>query len=630
MRQSHKARIALAIFLVTFIGGAVSPARAEQPSAVPYNILLVTPDQMASRFMHTYGYPLPDTPNIDQLAREGTVIEQAYSSGAWTTPSFGTILTGLFPTVHGMTLPPPQFCGPYIARPLASGKIPPVPAYLGLSPNKQTIAEMLKAHGVVTGADVANCWAAWDIRDRGWDAFKFFPGSQLSNPQHPNQHSTLYLTAPQTLNWAQQWLREHRDQKFFFWVHFMEPHSPYNAPRSYDRFKTAGDFPDLYEDNPSGYTTLHGLAKEGNVHAIRRLEQLYAAKILYVDHYIGELMKTVHDLGLDNNTVIVLVSDHGQLLYSHPEDFNTDDHRSVYNTDLQVPLIFKGPGIAAGKRADAIASQYDLVPTMLDLEGLHPMPGLDGKSLKPVLVGSSAEEVHKYVYGEISVDNMPQYGIQDQRFKLIETLSTGGIQCFDILTDPGETHNICNEIPTKASELKAALDKHIQAMVAQAKSYPDWQDNLALAVIEGRPSRGLIALSPEDATVSRGGEFQLTGRLWSMVKGSQTFKGSPAYWAPPGPATASVEWRLETPAVGKYEISAWYGKAGEAQHLATNASYIVRFKGGTLSFPVNQNLNQDRWNVLGEVQDPMSVTLTNRADGVVVTGAVRFHRVSSK
>jgi arylsulfatase A-like enzyme len=621
-RASYILGLLLGAFLIGPQSGLCKPAD-KQP---PYNIILVTPDQLRADFMHTYGYPLPNTPQIDHLAREGTVFLHAYSDGAWTTPSFTSMLTGLFPTVHGMTLPPPQFCGPYIARPMAAGEIPPVPEYLALSRHKQILPEILKAHGMTTAA---NCWAAWNIRERGWDSFKFFPGSQLPNPEHPKVRDTSYLTAPQTLEWAQQWLRAHREQRFFFWVHFMEPHSPYNVPRNYDQFRTDEDFPDLFEDNLEDSTTLHGLAKTGDIHAIRRLHQLYAAKILYVDHYIGELVKTVHDLGLDNNTIIILVSDHGQLAFSHPSDFNTDDHRSVYDANLHVPLIFRGPGVPAGQRVNAIVGLYDLVPTILDLENLPRIEGLNGNSLKPILMRNSTQ-VHKYTYSEISIDMMPQYSVRDQRYKLIETLSDGRIQCFDTLADPGETHDICNEVPAKAAELKGVLDKHIQTMIQQAKSYPDWQDNLALAVIEGRVSRGLLALAPKSWTVSRGAEFQLSGRLWSLVKGAQTFEGSPAYWAPPGPGTASVEWRLENPAVGEYEISIWYGSVGDGQHLATNASYLVRFRGGTLAFPIDQNRNQGRWNVLGRFHEPISVELTNRADGAVVTGAVRFQRVSAE
>ncbi|MCL5006146.1 MAG: sulfatase-like hydrolase/transferase [Acidobacteria bacterium] len=595
---------------------------AQGKTTPPYNIILLTPDQLRADFMHTYGYPYPDTPNIDQLASEGTAFTRMYAGAPWTTPSFGVILTGLFPTVHGMTLPPYEGCGPSISRPLTNGEIPTVPSLLLLSPYKLIIPEVLKKDGMVAAVDDANCWSIWDVVNRGWDDFKFFPGYQLPAPGHPGS-SSFYLTAPKTTAWAEQWLTAHRDQRFFFWIHYMEPHAPYNEPAAYDRFKTPDDFP----NEPDG-RTLHSLAKLQNIHAIRRLQELYAGKILYMDHFVGQLLNTVHTLGLDKNTIIILTSDHGQLLYSHPKDFNTDDHRSLYNADLHVPLIFRGPGIPSGKRLEDLASNYDILPTILDLENLLPPAHTDGVSLKGIIQGTTSEPPNHYLYCEES-NLTPQYSIRNLHYKLIETMPTGKIQCFDEATDPRELHNICAQIPEEAAKLKAALDLHIQLLIRQAKSYPDWRNNLALAVLDQRDSKALNMLAPHRLIVAPtgGSHYQLTGRAWSIVKGLNKF-GNLAYWAPPGPATAYVIWRSDTPLIGEYEISVWYGGTGQiGMKQATDADYTVRFKGGSLSFPFNQNEGQGEWHSLGSFHDPASVELTNRADGAVVAGAVRFVRV---
>jgi len=602
------------------LGGASRRAAAQDPP--PYNIILLTPDQLRADYMQTYDYPLPDTPNVDEFARQGTVFTRAYSAGPWTTPSFGAILTGLFPTVHGMTLPPFQGCGPSITNPLIEGSLPPVPSFLALSPHKPILPELLRAHGVATAADNANCWSVWDIRERGWDQFKFFPGYQTQVEGHPDHADSFYLTAPKTLAWAQQFLTANRARRFFIWVHFMEPPSPYNAPREYDHFRNPDDYPNLYDDNGAGRGELHNLGRLGDVHAIHRLEQLYASKILYVDHYVGELLKTVSELRLDKNTIIVLVSDHGELLYSHPKDFNTADHCSVYDADLHVPLIFRGPGIPAGKRVDALVSHYDVLPTLMDLEGLSAPANLDGTSLKPIFLGQ-ASSVHHYLFGEESVLT-PQYSVRDARYKLIETLRTGEIQCFDNQTDPGEAEDICGQIPRKAAELKHELDLHIQAMIGKAKSYPDWENNQALAVLEQRDSKALEAMTPPELSVN--GDVQLTGRAWRAVEGATDSQGSD-YWAPPGPGTATALWRADD-LIGDYEVSLWYtGGSDPGQKLASDANFTVRFKGGTLSFPIDQSQGQGRWNLLGRFRDPVDVELTNRASGPVVAGTVRFVRV---
>lgn len=409
-------------------------------------------------------------------------------------------------------------------------------------------------------------------------------------------------------------------------MHFFEPHSPYNAPREYDHFRTPDDYPDLYDDNAIGSSQLRTWAQLGDAHAIRRLEQLYAAKILYVDRYIGELMRTVAELNLDKNTTVVLVSDHGELLYSHPKDFNMADHRSVFDADLYIPLIFRGPGIPEGKRVDALASHYDVVPTLLALEDLAASSNLDGKSLKPIFSGQSIA-VHPYLFGEESVLT-PQYSVRDERYKLIETLRTGEIQCFDDLTDPGELDDICAQIPQKAAELKCELDLHLAAMIKEAESYPDWENDQGLAVLEQRDSKVLEALAPRDLSVSRSNNAncQLTGRLWRTVPRSDKPQET-IFWAPPGPGTASVIWRSDGPLIGDYDVSLRYaGGADLGQKVATDANFIVHFKGGTLSFPIDQNQGADSWILLGLFHDPVAVELTNRANGAVIAGTVRFVR----
>lgn len=620
--------ISWAVMMVAIAGcGGIAQKRAAAADPPPYNIILLTPDQLRADYMQTYDYPLPDTPNMDELARQGTVFTRAYSAGSYTTPSFGAILTGMFPTVHGMTLPPFQNCGPNITHPLIEGGISSVPSFLILSPDKPILPELLKPSGVVTAADNANCWSVWDVLERGWDQFKFFPGRQLPVDGYPNLADPFYLTAPKTAAWAQQFLSANRDRRFFIWVHFLEPHSPYNAPREYDHFRTPDDYPDLYADNGAGNRELQTSAVLGDVHAIHRLEQLYASKILYVDHYIGELLKTVTALGLDKDTIIALVSDHGELLYSHPKDFNMADHRSVYDANLHVPLIFREPGIAAGKRVDALVSHYDVLPTLLDLEDMAVCPNLDGVSLKPIFSGR-ATSVHPYLFAEESI-LIPQYSVGDTQYKLVETLRTGEIQCFDNQTDPGETADICGQIPQKAAELKRELDSHIQAMIAKARSYPDWENNQALAVLEQRDSKPLEMLTPRELSIapSESAHFQLTGRSWKLVHGTANSQELD-FWAPPGPGTASAIWRSDTPLIGDYDISLRYaGGTDKEQDLATDANFTVRFRGGTLSFPIDQNQGQDRWQILGRFHDPFAVELTNRASGPVVAGTIRFVRV---
>lgn len=615
----------VSVAVVCLLAAAVQPlqARNQQKKAAPYNVILLTPDQMSADYMHLYGAPYQDTPNIEKLAARGTVFTQMYAGAPWTTPSFGVILTGLFPTVHGMTLPPYEDCGAKISQPLTDGMIPVIPSRLLLSPNKPILPEMLKQYGMITAADNSNCWSTWDIAHRGWDEFKFFPGYQLLVPGHPGS-SAFYLTAPKTTAWAQQWLKQHQNQRFFLWVHYMEPHAPFNEPAAYDAFKDPANFPDQ-GDTPK----LHQLAKLQNMHAIRRMQQLYAGKILYADYYIGQLMDTVHSLGMDKNTIILFTSDHGELLYSHPKDFNTADHRSLYNADLHVPLIVVGPGVPHGKTIHDLVSNYDLVPTIMSLEGLPAPTKTNGVSLKATIEGTAAIPPHKYIFAEES-NLVPQYSVRDSRYKVIETMPTGGIQCFDEQRDWRELRSICSQIPKRAAQLKTELDQHIHEEVMQAMSYPDWRNNFGLAVLQGRDSASLKLLSQAETVVNPtgGSHYQLTGRAWRLDT-TANHRGGLTYWAPPGPGDASVIYRSDTPFIGLYKVSVAYGGISEpGVKQATDATYTVYFRGGSLSFPIDQQKGQGEWQSLGSFQDPTSVKLTNRANGAVVAGSVRFEEIA--
>jgi hypothetical protein len=269
------------------------------------------------------------------------------------------------------------------------------------------------------------------------------------------------------------------------------------------------------------------------------------------------------------------------------------------------------------------------LPTVLDLENLPAPEHVDGTSLKPLISGRAAK-VHDYVFGEETAVE-PQYSVRDERYKLIESMRSGRVQCFDNQNDPDEKRDVCADAPQIAAELKRVLDQHIQAMIQEAKSYPDWENNAALAVFEQRDSKSLLSLAPKDQTVEPASSDILlqVNPGWSLSTDHHNCPGL-CYWAPPGSGEVSALWRSDTDMIGDYMISIRYGGTGKPdQKLATNADFTVRFKGGSFSFPIDQNLNQGRWDSIGRFHDPISVELTNRADGIVVSGAVRFLRVES-
>ena len=587
-----------------------------QKRLTPYNIILLTSDQLSADYMRLHGSPYKDTPNLEALAARGTSFTRMYAAAPWTTPSFGVVLTGLFPTVHGMTLPPYKGRGGSISQPMAEGKSPKIPSQLLLSSRKPTLPGLLKPYGMITAADNSNRWSIWDVMDRGWDEWKFFPADQLPVAEDHGSDG-FYLTAPKTTAWAQQWLTQHQNQRFFLWVHYMEPHAPFNAPDEFNKFHSAENYPNLKDS-----VDLHRLAKLQNIQAIRRMQELYAGRILYLDNYIGKLLATVHSLDLDKNTILIFTSNNGDPLYSHPINFNTVDQRSLYSRDLHVPFIVTGLEIPAARDVHELVSNYDIVPTILDLDHLPVSAKTHGVSLQQTIQGDAATVPYRYIFAEES-NLIPQYSVRRDRYMLIETMTGGGIQ----LT----VHKHLGQILRQAAAMKRILDEHIQSEIKQAKSYSDKPNNTGLAVLQNRDSANLQLLADKQTVVQAtgGAHYQRNGRQWRMDTAMNNLWHF-AYLVPSGTGKASVTYRSDTPPVGHYRISVWYSGIGDKRmHQATKANYTLVFRNGSRTVPVNQQHGQATWKSLGIFHDPASVIRTNRANGAVVAGTVRFEKIAN-
>jgi arylsulfatase A-like enzyme len=199
------------------------------------------------------------------------------------------------------------------------------------------------------------------------------------------------------------------------------------------------------------------LAQHGDQKALERLYQLYDGKVHYIDRYVGQVLDRLHELGLEKNTYVFLTSDHGELLYSHPDDFQTFDHRSLYNTVLHIPFIVAGPGLPQGEVSTALASNIDFAPTVLALAGAPPLDDAEGKSLVPLIDGK-LKSINDYIYAEEDVE-IPERSVSSQDWKLIRNLWTDEQQLFSLKQDPGELHNVAKENPQIVSNLSAKLDE---------------------------------------------------------------------------------------------------------------------------------------------------------------------------
>lgn len=572
------------------------PALTLLGASPPPNVVVILADQMQADRLHAYGNARPTSPNIDKLASAGVQFDRFYSVAPWSAPSHATIATSEFPSRHGETL-------------LTIRTSPPV-----FTTNTVTLAQAFQKAGYHTGAFVNNPVAGPYLIGGGFDEFDLRNGAALTPESKADATNARIF----------QWLDKNQAKPFFLYLDYWEPHNPYTPTAKHDLFKSDA-YPEqttvgfnLNNSNPAELSLIRW-ANLGDLKARARIVQLYDGFIHYIDFYIGQLVDEFKRRGLYDNTIFVITSDHGELLYSHPEDYLTSDHRSLYDPALHVPAILFGKGIPADKKVSALASNIDLAPTLLDLAGAPGLPvsQVQGMSLVPLIDGDASVSIHQYIFHEQDLTEQLR-SVRDKRYKLILNILTGRKQLFDTVNDPAESMNLSASYPQTLARLSTALQEWRQANETPDATVSRWKMLL--------PSPGPAELIDN---VTSGANLQLTGDGWNVADRDDDYAGN-AYWteaAAPDQAVRTALWRTNNLMFGTYRISIYYGSI-DTDKIATNAPVTVRTRGGDYSFQIDQTHNIGIWQVLATVVDPLAVVLSNQANGRVIADAVRFEFVS--
>lgn len=569
---------------------------AGEPAPHRRSVILFVLDQLQADQLRCYGNPRPTSPNIDRLAADGVRFSRYFTVASWTSPSFGSLHTSLYASKHGVTL----FWRP--GMPLINKDI-------------ETMAEDFQTHGYYTAAFVDNALAGFDLTGAGFDEYHPDYAKAVNITQRLGLGANAVYIAPTTVQEVLPWLDQHQSQTFFLYVHLWEPHSPYNPPPEDDIFKTDA-YPYLHD---TGYDIAHApllrLAMLGDQNAIERLDQLYDGKIHFADRYLGKILDKLHALGIDKDSYIILTSDHGELMFTHPKDFLTADHRSLYDTNLHIPFIVTGPGIPQGHVIDGLGSNVDSAPTILDLASLPPLPDAEGHSLVPMIQGKT-KSINQYVYSEEDVA-IPERSIRSTQYKLILNLWTGKEQLFDLKRDPGELTDVAVENPAVVRELNARLQAWLK-------------ENDPSQKIQVR--RWKIFTKPEDEVTvddqTIGGRFLITGGGWhsdTMPQSGNYDVG--CFWTSSGNGSKTAVWHNDDPMIGKYKIYVFYGDPSIGK-LATDAPFTIVTDHGSKTVHVDLTQHEGEWDLLGTAVNPRYVELTNAANGAIIADAVRFVRVA--
>ncbi len=320
---------------------------AVKPVAGP-NVLLITIDALRADHTSLYHYERDTTPAIAAFFDQATIFDHAYATAPNTNPSVVSMLTGLYPPRHGVRL----LCQ------RIENAVPTLAGHLGEA-GYQTAA-------VVSNAVLANSASGLGSRFDYYD----------DHVDEPEEHRSRIFerNAARTTDAAIEWLSRHRDPErpHFLWVHYIDPHGPYNPPPDAPaRYTHAVPLPAAIDRIPKY------VREPGITDALAYVDR-YDEEIRYTDLHVGRLLDAYRRLGVARDAVVILTADHGEYMMGRKRWFGHGYH--IYNDALRIPLALHASR-APIARVEMPVSNVDIVPTVLELVGIRPPDGLDGESL---------------------------------------------------------------------------------------------------------------------------------------------------------------------------------------------------------------------------------------------------------
>ncbi len=416
------------------------------------NLIFITIDALRWDHLGAYGSTKGLTPNLDAFAKEATVYTKAFASSPWTLTSFGSTLASRPPSEMGMKTGAIDSEEWYKRWAVWPDDVP-------------LLSERLKAAGYTTGAVITNPFLRPSRGcSRGFDYFR--------NDSVEVMFGQESERAPRVTKHALQWLRLNRREPFFLWVHYLDPHTPYDAPTTPHELRAK--YPKRWAAT-RGYWI--GPIQNQDEKTKLRFEEfarsMYAEEVRYMDRWLGDLLKYLRAQDWYDDAMIVVSADHGEELFDH----GWFEHgHSMHSEVLGVPLLVKWPrAFKADPVLDQTVGLVDVAPTFLRMAGVKDRKGMVGR----ILPRKKGEPSHE-VYAEGLLYGNEQTALVTDRYKVIyhpwgdAHSDTPWFEVYDIRRDPGEHKNIADEKATEG--LQARLKQRTERAQEDAK---EWQAKLA-------------------------------------------------------------------------------------------------------------------------------------------------------
>ena len=432
------------------------------------NILIIVLDTVRWDHLSCYGYAKRTTPFIDRLSEGGVLFQNAFSASCWTPPAHASLFTAMYPSSHGV------FTGDSC-----------------LDVQSQTLAEILKEVGYQTFgiSGIAQLSAAkrfnrgfdeyleaWKVAKQPWNLPKW--KTQIRSSLHLDERNTRYIYEK-----VAQWINDQKKSiPFFIFANFNTAHTPYNPPPRFRRQFLNETVGGLDEEKLKRL-----MVKDGFLYMAQRmtvtpveftyLQDLYDAEIAYLDHTLGQLFKLLQHRNILDDTVIVLLADHGENFGDHGLMYH---QFCLYDSLIRIPMIWHYPRLIKGpKTVRSLVSIVDVLPSILRLIDLptesypylqgHPLfsdQGLDTQALLPFIIAEyythpgALRQLQKMApnFDRSSLDKGLKC-IRTDRHKFIID-SKGHEELYDLTNDSKEQHNIRREASGIASQLRETLFKN--------------------------------------------------------------------------------------------------------------------------------------------------------------------------
>ena len=420
------------------------------------NIILIILDTARADSLGVLAEHGSSTPNIDDISRQGTTFVNAFAPSPWTVPSHASIFTGHYSHRHNA-----------------------VHEHFRLSNSFQTMAEILKSLGYITGGFTCNAWLRPKSgMEQGFDTYKEVYKEQTK----PKTDQGAAKATEMVVNWLNQLADD--GKPFFLFVNYMEAHMPYKPPAKIlyrlDSMK-AGPGMRFFSNFPIKLAGLYNIGRlKLTPDELTRVQTLYRAEIAYVDEKIGTLISCLRTHGPLDNTILIITSDHGENLGEH----NLMGHEfSLFDTVLHIPLIVRFPSaLPPGESVEAPVSLVDILPTILEILGDHArLAELKGVSLlraknvqanedRSILAEYSRPKTlinyhmrRRFPQVDLSHYDVSLKALRKGRFKYVVS-DRGEEFLYNVAEDPAELADISASFPEQLSRLRTELTELTQTV----------------------------------------------------------------------------------------------------------------------------------------------------------------------